>query len=74
MLSVKIVGTEKKGNTLEADSVSSKYYFCPIQHECSHKHQVDPTFSPKLEQFFKRETNVSPHPHSFKGFSVWFFF
>lgn len=51
MLSVKIVGTENKGNTLEADSVSSEYYFCPIQHECSHKHQVDLTFSPKLEQF-----------------------
>lgn len=51
MLSVKIVGTEKKGNTLEADSVSSKYYFWPIQRECSHKHQVAPTFSPKLEQF-----------------------
>lgn len=50
-MSVNIVGTENKGNTLEADSVPSKYYFCPIQHECSHKHQVDLTFSPKLEQF-----------------------
>lgn len=46
MLTVKIVGTENKGNTLEADSVSSKYYFCPIQHDCSHTYQGDLTFSP----------------------------